>query len=52
MAAIEQGDINAADELLPLVYEELGKFAAHRMANETAGRNSPSRGPGSLKLCG
>ena len=36
LTAIEQGDANAADELLPLVYEELRKLAAHRMANEAA----------------
>jgi len=35
--AIEQGDPKAADELLPLVYEELRKLAASKMANEAAG---------------
>src|SRR6187401_2642254 len=34
---IEQGDPQAAEELLPLVYEELRKLAAVRMANESAG---------------
>ena len=38
LTAIEQGDANAADKLLPLVYEELRKLAAHRMANEAAGQ--------------
>lgn len=38
LTAIEQGDTNAADQLLPLVYEELRKLAAHRMANEAAGQ--------------
>jgi RNA polymerase sigma factor (TIGR02999 family) len=38
LAAIEQGDANAADKLLPLVYEELRKLATHRMANEAAGQ--------------
>jgi len=33
--AIEDGDPSAADELLPLVYEELRKLAAVRMANES-----------------
>ena len=37
LTAIEQGDPKAADKLLPLVYEELRKLAAHRMANEAAG---------------
>ncbi len=34
---VEQGDPKAADELLPLVYEELRRLAAHRMANEASG---------------
>ena len=34
----QQGDPAAADELLPLVYEELRKLAAHRMAGEPAGQ--------------
>jgi RNA polymerase sigma factor (TIGR02999 family) len=32
-----QGDAKAADELLPLVYEELRRLAAQRMANEPPG---------------
>src|SRR5450755_229207 len=35
--AAQQGDPKAAGELLPLVYEELRKLAAHRMANEASG---------------
>jgi RNA polymerase sigma factor (TIGR02999 family) len=35
--AIGRGDAKAADELLPLVYEELRKLAAARMLNESAG---------------
>jgi RNA polymerase sigma factor (TIGR02999 family) len=38
LTAIEQGDPHAADKLLPLVYEELRKLAASRMANEAAGQ--------------
>jgi RNA polymerase sigma factor (TIGR02999 family) len=34
---VEQGDGKAAEELLPLVYEELRKLAAARMAQEAAG---------------
>jgi RNA polymerase sigma factor (TIGR02999 family) len=34
---IEQGDPQAAEELLPLVYEELRRLAAAKMANEAAG---------------
>ena len=33
----QQGDSKAAEELLPIVYEELRKLAAHRMANEASG---------------
>jgi RNA polymerase sigma factor (TIGR02999 family) len=33
----QEGDPKAAEQLLPLVYEELRKLAAHRMANEAAG---------------
>ena len=35
---VEQGDLKAAAELLPLVYEELRRLAAHKMANEAAGQ--------------
>ena len=35
--AIDAGDPTAADQLLPLVYEELRKLAVVRMANEKAG---------------
>jgi len=36
--AIEQGDPKAAEELLPLVYEELRKLAVLKMANELPGQ--------------
>jgi RNA polymerase sigma factor (TIGR02999 family) len=36
--AIQQGDPKAADELLPLLYEELRRLAAHKMANEAPGQ--------------
>lgn len=36
LAAIEQGDGDAAEQLLPLVYKELRKLAAARMARESA----------------
>jgi len=36
--AIGGGDAQAADKLLPLVYEELRKLAAHRMAQELPGQ--------------
>jgi RNA polymerase sigma factor (TIGR02999 family) len=37
LGAIDQGNPKAAAELLPLVYGELRKLAAARMANEAAG---------------
>ena len=37
LKAIESGDGKAADELLPLVYEELRKLAIHRMSYEAPG---------------
>ena len=37
LSRVEAGDPQAAEELLPLVYEELRKLAAHKMANEAAG---------------
>jgi RNA polymerase sigma factor (TIGR02999 family) len=36
--AIERGDAKAADELLPLVYEELRRLAASKMAQEAPGQ--------------
>src|SRR6187402_2630610 len=38
LAAIEQGDPHASAELLPLVYTELKKLAAQRMAQEKPGQ--------------
>jgi RNA polymerase sigma factor (TIGR02999 family) len=38
LSRVEQGDEQAAGELLPLVYEELRKLAVVRMANEKAGQ--------------
>ena len=35
---IQEGNQKAADELLPLVYEELRKLAAHKMASEAPGQ--------------
>jgi hypothetical protein len=35
---IEQGDPHAAEQLLPLVYEELRQLAAAKMAHEAPGQ--------------
>ena len=37
LEAAHQGDPHAADQLLPLVYDELRRLAAHRMWNEAGG---------------
>ncbi len=38
LCAIEQGDARAAEQLLPLVYDELRKLAAAKMAQENPGQ--------------
>jgi RNA polymerase sigma factor (TIGR02999 family) len=38
LSAIEQGDAQAAARLLPLVYDELRKLAAQRLAQEKSGQ--------------
>jgi RNA polymerase sigma factor (TIGR02999 family) len=38
LTAIEQGDPHAADQLLPLVYEELRKLAAQKLHQEKSGQ--------------
>lgn len=37
LAAAQEGDTNAAEKLLPVVYEELRRLAAHRMKQEAPG---------------
>ena len=38
LEAIQNGDAKAGDELLPLLYNELRKLAAHKLANESPGQ--------------
>jgi len=38
LSAIEQGDASAAEQLLPLVYDELRRLAAQRLAQEKPGQ--------------
>jgi RNA polymerase sigma factor (TIGR02999 family) len=38
LSAIEQGDSRAIDQLMPLIYEDLHKLAAARMAHEKPGQ--------------
>src|SRR5262249_33626279 len=38
LSAIEQGDPSAAEQLLPLVYDELRQLAARKLTQEKAGQ--------------
>jgi RNA polymerase sigma factor (TIGR02999 family) len=38
LSAIDRGDPHAAEQLLPLVYDELRRLAAHKMARESPGQ--------------
>src|SRR5437762_3785405 len=38
LSAIEHGDPHAAEQLLPLVYDELRVLAAHKLAQEAPGQ--------------
>ena len=42
LSAIERGDLQAAEKLLPLVYEELRRLAAQRLAREAPGQTLQS----------
>jgi RNA polymerase sigma factor (TIGR02999 family) len=44
LSAIEQGDPSAAEQLLPLVYDELRKLAAAKMAQEAPGQTLQATG--------
>lgn len=44
LSAVEQGDPSAAEQLLPLVYEELRKLAAAKMALEKPGQTLQATG--------
>jgi RNA polymerase sigma factor (TIGR02999 family) len=66
LSAVERGDPQAAEQLLPLVYDELRQLAAHKLAHETPGQTlqptalvheaylrlagDPGRGPGEEPL--
>ena len=43
LCAIEQGDPHAAEQLLPLVYDELRKLAAEKLAQERPGQTRQTR---------
>src|SRR5437762_12553147 len=44
LSAIEQGDAHAAEKLLPLVYDELRRLAAQRLAEENPGQTLQATG--------
>jgi RNA polymerase sigma factor (TIGR02999 family) len=44
LSAIEQGDPHAAEQLLPLVYDELRQLAAQKMAQEKPGQTLEATG--------
>ncbi len=44
LAAIDRGDPRAADRLLPLVYDELRRLAAQRLAREAPGQTLQATG--------
>jgi RNA polymerase sigma factor (TIGR02999 family) len=44
LSQIEQGDPSAADQLLPLVYEELRKLASQKMSHENPGQTLQATG--------
>ena len=44
LSQIEQGDPSAAEQLFPLVYEELRKLAASKLAQEKPGQTLQATG--------
>ena len=44
LQAIENGDPQAADQLMPLVYDELRKLAAAKLAHEKPGQTLDATG--------
>jgi len=43
LSAVAQGDPHAAEQLLPLVYDELRKLAAEKLAQERPGQTRQTR---------
>jgi hypothetical protein len=50
LSAIDQGDRSAADQLFPLVYDELRKLAAQKLAQEKPGQTLDAHRAGALGL--
>ena len=51
LSAIEQGDPQGAKQLLPLVYDELRKLAARRLAEEKPGQTLQATNTGARWGC-
>jgi hypothetical protein len=45
LSAIHQGDPHAAEQLLPLVYDELRRLAEHKLAQEGPGQTLEATAP-------
>ena len=52
LSQIESGDPSAAEQLLPLVYDELRKLAAAKLAHEKPGRRCRRRHWYTRHTCG
>ena len=52
LSAIEQGDPHAAEQLLPLVYDELRRLAAQKLAQEKPGQTLRPRRWSTRRTCG
>ena len=50
LSRIDAGDPSAAEQLLPLVYDELRKLASAKMAREKSGQNSAGDSAGARSL--
>ena len=46
LSAVERGEPQDAEQLLPLVYDELRELAAQRLAQERPGQTLQADGPG------
>jgi hypothetical protein len=52
LSGIERGDPRAAEQLLPLVYDELRKLAAHKLAQEKPGQTLQASSVGGIGNAG
>ena len=52
LSQIQSGDPRAAEQLLPLVYDELRKLAAARLAQEKPGQTLQATASCTKRICG